>query len=76
MSAESESAWLAWSRSLDMHLDAARVHEMAAARFERLGETDRAERASEFAAAERAVHAAAVARHPEWTRGADGPAGS
>jgi hypothetical protein len=55
-----------WRQSLEMHLQAARIHEDAAERFTRLGNFASATRAGEFAAAERRAHAEALARHPEW----------
>jgi hypothetical protein len=55
-----------WRQSLEMHLQAARMHQDAAERFTRLRNFARATRAAEFAAAERRADAEAVARHPEW----------
>ena len=55
-----------WRQSLEMHLQAARIHEDAAERFMRRQDFAHATRAAEFAAAERRAHAKALARHPEW----------
>jgi hypothetical protein len=66
MSNKSEPARLAWLHALDVHLEAARVHEAAAAAFERRGNSTHAKQASAFAVAERAAHSRALARHPEW----------
>jgi hypothetical protein len=52
---------------VDAHLEAARAHDNAAAVFARRGDLASAEQAWAFAANERAMHAAALARHPEWT---------
>jgi hypothetical protein len=51
---------------MDAHLEAARAHERAAVLLTRRGNIASAEQASAFAANERAMHAAALARHPEW----------
>jgi hypothetical protein len=56
-----------WRRqSLEMHLRAARMQEVAAEWFTPLRDFARATRATEFAAAERRVQAEALAAHPEW----------
>ena len=73
MSSKSELARLAWLGALDAHVDAARVHDRAAVLFARRGDIASAEQAWAFAAHERAMHAAALARQPEWVPGKSDP---
>ena len=51
-----------WRQSLEIHSQAARIHEDAAERFRRLGNFASATRAAEFAAAERRAHTEAPSR--------------
>ena len=62
-----------WRQSLEIHLRAARIHQVAAEMLSSSGDVAGAIRATEFAAAEREAYAALLARHPEWDLGA-GPA--
>ena len=73
MSSKSELARLAWLGALDAHVEAARVRDRAAVLFARRGDLASAEQAWAFAAHERAMHAAALARQPEWVPGKSDP---
>jgi hypothetical protein len=68
-----EVSRLVWLKSLEIHLRAARAHELAATCFARLGDRTsvaQAESAWERAGAERRTVARLLARHPEWEQDA------
>lgn len=56
-----------WLRALNAHVRAVHAHEVAAALFERMGDTPRAAVESRLAATERSAYAHAAAKHPEWS---------
>jgi hypothetical protein len=56
-----------WLQILNAHARAVHAHEVAAALFERIGDTSSAEIESRRAATERNAYAHAVAEHPEWS---------
>jgi hypothetical protein len=69
-----ESVRLVWLHALDVHSEAARMHDRAAVLLARHGDIAGAEQASAFAAAERWAYAGALARHPEWVPAESDPA--
>jgi hypothetical protein len=56
-----------WLGALNAHVRAMHAHEVAAALFERIGDTPRATIESRRAATERTAYAHAAAKHPEWS---------
>lgn len=82
MEMSGESVRRVWLRSAEIHLRAARAHEVAAERFSRLGDPPSVAQSvseRERADAERRAFAALVAKHPECEQDAgelweEGPA--
>jgi hypothetical protein len=55
-----------WLGALNAHVRAVHTYEIAAALFERLGDSPRADIELRRAASERVAYANAAAQHPEW----------
>jgi len=56
-----------WLHALNAHVRAVHAHEVAAALFERMGDTPRAAVESRRAATELSAYVHAAEEHPEWS---------